>query len=72
MQHTYTEVNHTWAWDHMLRLRSSCTLGCPSEVPSFIGSPAGSNTRTSAPSLVSILCKKTPTSNQDVFCYPTE
>ena len=45
----------TWASDHMLRLRSSCTLTWASELSSFMGSPAGSNTRTSAPSLVRTL-----------------
>jgi hypothetical protein len=45
----------TCASDHMLRLLISSTLGCDVDASSFIGSPSGLNTRTSAPSSSRIL-----------------
>ena len=45
----------TCASDHMLRLLISSTLRCDVDASSFIGSPSGLNTRTSAPSSSRIL-----------------
>ena len=45
----------TCASDHMLRLLISSTLGCDVDASSFIGSPSGLNTRTSAPNRSRIL-----------------
>jgi hypothetical protein len=45
----------TCASDHMLRLLISSTFGCEVDASSFIGSPSGLKTRTSAPSRSRIL-----------------
>ena len=48
-------MSSTCASDHMLRLLISSTFGCDVEASSFIGSPSGLKTRTSAPSRSRIL-----------------
>jgi hypothetical protein len=48
-------ISSTCASDHMLRLLISSTFGCDVEASSFIGSPSGLKTRTSAPNRSRIL-----------------